>query len=184
MQEQIQCKDNLEEKPKEANSQHAKRLLPTSTTCLTCALTATKSKLSNEILKVVEKVGYKTPSPIQMTAISFSLHQRDVLALPRLVVSIIVDNPLRSKILRSGKCNYVVLDEAEHGFKPQVMGVLDVTSFSNLKPENKDEELDKNKIYWTTYMFNTTMPPTIERLAGKYSRNPIVINIGNVGKAN
>jgi ATP-dependent RNA helicase DDX23/PRP28 len=85
------------------------------------------------------------------------------------------------------QCNYIVLDEADRmidmGFEPQVVGVLDAMPCSNLKPENEDEELDKKKIYRTTYMFSATMPPAVERLARKYLRNPVVVTIGTAGKA-
>ncbi|KAI3975945.1 hypothetical protein MKX01_016628 [Papaver californicum] len=40
-----------------------------------------ESKLSTELLKAVEKVGYKTPSPIQMAAIPLGLQQRDVIGI-------------------------------------------------------------------------------------------------------
>ena len=32
------------------------------------------------------------------------------------------------------------------------------------------QELEKDKVYRTTYMFSATMPPTVERLARKYLR--------------
>ena len=38
-------------------------------------------------------------------------------------------------------------------------------------------------IYRTTYMFSATMPPAVERLARKYMRRPVVVNIGSAGKA-
>ncbi|KAG1334697.1 DEAD-box ATP-dependent RNA helicase 21-like [Cocos nucifera] len=41
----------------------------------------TESKLSPELLKAVEKAGYKTPSPIQMAAIPLGLQQRDVIGI-------------------------------------------------------------------------------------------------------
>lgn len=85
------------------------------------------------------------------------------------------------------QCNYVVLDEADRmidlGFEPQVMSVLDAMPSSNLKPENEDEPLEDNRVYRTTYMFSATMPPAVERLARKYLRRPVVINIGSTGKA-
>lgn len=85
------------------------------------------------------------------------------------------------------QCNYVVLDEADRmidmGFEPQVMGVLDAMPSSNLKPENEDEPLEEARIYRTTYMFSATMPPAVERLARKYLRRPVVVNIGTAGKA-
>ena len=38
-------------------------------------------------------------------------------------------------------------------------------------------------MYRTTYMFSATMPPPVERLARVYLRNPVVVTIGNAGKA-
>ncbi|OMO82399.1 hypothetical protein COLO4_23026 [Corchorus olitorius] len=40
-----------------------------------------ESKLSPELLKAVERVGYKKPSPIQMAAIPLGLQQRDVIGI-------------------------------------------------------------------------------------------------------
>lgn len=64
----------------------------------------------------------------------------------------------------------------------QVRGVLDAMPSTNLKPE-EEEELEENRVYRTTYMFSATMPPAVERLARKYMRRPVVINIGSAGKA-
>ena len=65
----------------------------------------------------------------------------------------------------------------------QVRGVLDAMPSTNLKPENEEEELESDRVYRTTYMFSATMPPTVERLARKYLRRPVVVNIGSAGKA-
>ncbi|KAK8506296.1 hypothetical protein V6N13_100347 [Hibiscus sabdariffa] len=40
-----------------------------------------ESKLSSELMKAVERVGYKKPSPIQMAAIPLGLQQRDVIGI-------------------------------------------------------------------------------------------------------
>ena len=40
-----------------------------------------ESKLSPELLKAVERAGYKTPSPIQMAVIPLGLQQRDVIGI-------------------------------------------------------------------------------------------------------
>ncbi|VFQ73901.1 unnamed protein product [Cuscuta campestris] len=232
----------------------------------------TESKLIPELLKAVDRAGYKTPSPIQMAAIPLGLQQRDVIGvaetgsgktaafvLPMLsyisrlppmseenaaegpyavvmaptrelaqqiedetvkfahylgikVVSIVGGHSIEEQGLRFrqgceviiatpnrlidclerrycvlNQCNYVVLDEADRmidmGFEPQVVGVLDAMPSSNLKPENADEELDEKRIYRTTYMFSATMPTSVERLARKYLRNPVVVTIGTAGKA-
>ena len=65
----------------------------------------------------------------------------------------------------------------------QVMAVLDAMPSSNLKPEDESIELDQNRVYRTTYMFSATMPAAVERLARKYLRRPVVVNIGSAGKA-
>ena len=41
----------------------------------------TESGLPDPLLKAVEKMGYKTPSPIQMAAIPLGLQQRDVIGI-------------------------------------------------------------------------------------------------------
>ena len=61
--------------------------------------------------------------------------------------------------------------------------MLDAMPSTNLKPENEEEELEKDMVYRTTYMFSATMPAAVERLARKYMRRPVVVNIGSAGKA-
>jgi ATP-dependent RNA helicase DDX23/PRP28 len=94
------------------------------------------------------------------------------------------------------QCNYIVLDEADRmidmGFEPQVISVMENMSADNLKPIDEAEKLDLqtleqgknvNTQYRMTYMFSATMPPSVERLARKYLRNPAVVNIGSAGKS-
>ena len=97
------------------------------------------------------------------------------------------------------QCNYIVLDEADRmidmGFEPQVTQVMEAMPSSNLKPIDMAEELDDKAAfdikqtttsisskYRTTYMFSATMPPSVERLARTYLRNPAVVTIGSAGK--
>mmetsp|Transcript_27137 Transcript_27137/g.76565 ORF Transcript_27137/g.76565 Transcript_27137/m.76565 type:complete len:251 (+) Transcript_27137:35-787(+) len=53
---------------------------------------------------------------------------------------------------------------------------------TNLKPEH-DAVLEADRVYRTTYMFSATMPPAVERIARKYLRRPVVVQIGSVGRA-
>ena len=91
------------------------------------------------------------------------------------------------------QCNYIVLDEADRmidmGFEPQVNSVMDSMSADSLKPEEEAEKIDEQGLdadlgtkYRMTYMFSATMPPSVEKLARKYMRNPAVVNIGGAGK--
>ena len=238
--------------------------------------------LPQEILRAIEKVGYKKPSPIQMASIPIGLLKRDVIGvaetgsgktcafvvpmlahimgLPKMTDEVAADGPyalvmaptreLAQQIeeetlkfahflgyrvacvvggqsiedqgvqLRKGveivvgtpgriidviekrytvlnQCNYIVLDEADRmidmGFEPQVTQVMEAMPSSNLKPIDMAEELDNKAIdnkqsietsakYRTTYMFSATMPPSVERLARTYLRNPAVVTIGSAGK--
>jgi ATP-dependent RNA helicase DDX23/PRP28 len=65
----------------------------------------------------------------------------------------------------------------------QVLGVMEAMPSSNLKPEADDSVLEEDKVYRTTYMFSATMPPAVERIARKYLRRPVVVQIGSVGRA-
>ena len=65
----------------------------------------------------------------------------------------------------------------------QVIAVLDAMPSSNLKPDTDDQQLEASKVYRTTYMFSATMPAAVERLARKYLRRPVVVNIGSAGRA-
>ena len=91
------------------------------------------------------------------------------------------------------QCNYIVLDEADRmidmGFEPQVISVMDSMSAESLKPEEEAEKIDEQGLeaslgtkYRMTYMFSATMPPSVEKLARKYMRNPAVVTIGSAGK--
>lgn len=85
------------------------------------------------------------------------------------------------------QCNYVVLDEADRmidmGFEADLMGILDAMPSSNLKPEDEGDLMEADRVYRTTYMFSATMPPAVERLAKKYLRRPVIINVGTAGRA-
>ena len=40
-----------------------------------------------------------------------------------------------------------------------------------------------SQVYRTTYMFSATMPPAVERIARKYLRRPVVVQIGSTTRA-
>ncbi|KAL0911609.1 hypothetical protein M5K25_019762 [Dendrobium thyrsiflorum] len=161
-----------------------------------------ESKLNTELLKAVKKAGYKKPSPIQMAAIPLGLQQGDVIGIAetgsgKTAAFVLSMHMYITQLPPMTKENEVVsivggqsieeqgfkLRQGYMGFGPQVGGVLDAMPSSNLKPENKDEELDEKRIYQTTYMFSATMTPAVERLARKYLRNHVVVTIGIAGKA-
>eukprot|EP00951_Prasinocladus_malaysianus_P025289 scaffold221246_cov48-Prasinocladus_malaysianus.AAC.1 len=60
---------------------------------------------------------------------------------------------------------------------------MDAMPSSNLKPEQDDGIMEEDRVYRTTYMFSATMPPAVERIARKYLRRPVVVQIGSVGRA-
>lgn len=81
------------------------------------------------------------------------------------------------------QCNYVVLDEGDRmidmGFEDQVLQILDAMPAAKDDP-SKDRF---QNVLRTTVLFSATMPPPVERIANKYLRNPVTINVGDVGKA-
>lgn len=74
-------------------------------------------------------------------------------------------------------CNYLILDEADRmidmGFEPQVTEILDSMPLQS-------EGMTKKR---QTFMFSATMSPPVERLAKTYLHEPVVISIGETGKA-
>eukprot|EP00668_Euglena_longa_P012731 GGOE01015208.1.p1 GENE.GGOE01015208.1~~GGOE01015208.1.p1 ORF type:complete len:557 (+),score=147.98 GGOE01015208.1:196-1671(+) len=88
------------------------------------------------------------------------------------------------KYMVLNQCNYVVLDEADRmidmGFEPQVVGVLEEMPSTNERPADESlEEADKQ--YRQTFMFSATMPASVEKLAMKFFRRPVQVQIGEVG---
>nr|CAD1832663.1 unnamed protein product [Ananas comosus var. bracteatus] len=147
-----------------------------------------ESKLSGELLKAVEKAGYKSPSLFRWLLSAWPAAARCDRDCGNRVrqncrfrpphVDVHHEAPPYERRER-GRGPYAVvmaptreLAQQIEDETPQVVGVLDAMPSSNLKPENEDEELDEKKIYRTTYMFSATMPPAVERLARKYLRNP------------
>ncbi|KAM3360190.1 hypothetical protein P3S68_019902 [Capsicum galapagoense] len=101
-----------------------------------------ESKLTIELLKVVERAGYNNPSPIQMAAILLGLQQRDVIGVAE-TGSVSIEEQ-GSKIRQDCEVADRMIDM---GLEPQVAGVLDAMPSSNMKPENREEELDEKKLY-------------------------------------
>ncbi|EOA39144.1 hypothetical protein CARUB_v10012078mg [Capsella rubella] len=129
-------------------------------------------------LKVISIVGGES---IEKQALKLSQGCEILIATPGRLLDC-----LETRYVVLNQCNYLVLDEADRmidmGFEPQVAEVLNAMPSSNLKPENEDEELEEKKIYRTTYMFSATMSSSVERLARKYMRNPVVVNTGETTK--
>eukprot|EP01012_Entosiphon_sulcatum_P002921 TRINITY_DN10751_c0_g1_i1.p1 TRINITY_DN10751_c0_g1~~TRINITY_DN10751_c0_g1_i1.p1 ORF type:complete len:753 (+),score=170.84 TRINITY_DN10751_c0_g1_i1:101-2260(+) len=110
--------------------------------------------------------------------------------LIRMGAEIIIGTPgrvvdcIERKYLVLNQCNYIVLDEADRmidmGFESQVKAVMDFMPSSNTRPENEADE-EKDRVYRQTFMFSATMPATVEKLAQKYLRRPVSVQIGEVG---
>ena len=97
-----------------------------------------------------------------------------------------------SRITVLEQCFYVVLDEAdrmvEMGHEAFVHAVLDAIPASNLKSFDEIEVTAQEQAikegkqrYRITQMFSATMPPSVEKLAKKYLRNPAIIAVGEQG---
>ncbi|CAN8067821.1 unnamed protein product [Agarophyton chilense] len=70
-----------------------------------------------------------------------------------------------------GNCNYLILDEADRmidmGFEPQLAQVLECIPGEGRR----------------TFMYSATMSPAVERMARSYLKDPVVISVGETGKA-
>lgn len=118
-------------------------------------------------------------------------------------VEVVVATPGRIKdcldrrMLVLNQCNYIVLDEAdrmiESNFEEAIHYVLDSMPPDSLKSNDPEiaaqqEEEQKNICntghtkYRTTIMFSATMPAAVERLAKKYLRREVQIEVGVVGR--
>lgn len=84
---------------------------------------------------------------------------------------------LSKQMAALANCNYLILDEADRmidmGFEPQVSEVL------NAMPVHQGNSGRRRQ----TFMFSATMSPIIERLARTYLHEPVVISVGETGKA-
>jgi len=96
-----------------------------------------------------------------------------------------LNDALDRRYLVLNQCNYVVLDEADRmidmGFEPQVNAVLAAMPTSNLKPDDESAliDLSGDTKYRQTYMFSATMPPSVERIAKNYLRQPAFVYVGD-----
>ncbi|SAM00014.1 hypothetical protein [Absidia glauca] len=172
-----------------------------------------ESGLPQRVLDVIEKVGYKEPSPIQRQAIPIGMQNRDIIGVAetdqafnmRNGAEIVIATPgrltdcLDRRIIVLNQCAYIVMDEADRmidmGFENDVNTILDALPVSNVKPDENDEDTTPangsgtittttgDQKYRQTTMFSATMPTAVERLAKKYLRNPAVVTIGNAGQA-
>eukprot|EP00002_Diphylleia_rotans_P012077 TRINITY_DN2367_c0_g1_i3.p1 TRINITY_DN2367_c0_g1~~TRINITY_DN2367_c0_g1_i3.p1 ORF type:complete len:883 (-),score=219.48 TRINITY_DN2367_c0_g1_i3:465-2828(-) len=154
-------------------------------------------ELAQQIHEEAEK--FCRPLGIKSFAVVGGIHIDEQAFLMREGCEIMIATPgrlndcLERRYIVLNQCTYVVLDEADRmmdmGFEPQVVSVLDAIPSSSLKP---DEDASENPAllalvpgieYRTTVMFSATMPTTVERLAKKYLRRPVMVTIGEAGKA-
>ena len=151
-------------------------------------------QIEQETLKFAQYLDYRVTSVVGGQSIEeqgFKLRRgcEIVIGTPGRIIDVL---ERRYTVLQ--QCNYIVLDEADRmidmGFEPQVISVMESMSSDTLKSVEEAENIDGAALevgkqgtkYRMTYMFSATMPPSVERLARKYLRNPAVVNIGSAGK--
>ena len=69
------------------------------------------------------------------------------------------------------------------GFEKQVAACLDNMA-GRLRPlpgeaEDEAEMIDGKVLYRTTHMYSATMPPSVQRMAKAYCRDPVTVVIGD-----
>lgn len=75
------------------------------------------------------------------------------------------------------------------GFDDDLSFILRALPVSQFKPDTDEAENPDNLIvdgipkYRQTTMFSATMPPAVEKIAKQFLRRPIVVTIGEAGKA-
>lgn len=87
---------------------------------------------------------------------------------------------LSKQMAALGNCSYVVMDEADRmmdmGFEPQVAEILDAIP-KGIK------EMHEGQGRRQTFMFSATMGGAVERLVRRHLQEPVVIAIGDTGRA-
>ena len=155
-------------------------------------------QIESETQKFANPMGFTVVSIVGGHTIEEQVHKLQngaeiVIATPGRLVDC-----LEKHVLVLSQCNYVVMDEADRmidmGFEEDVHKVLEALPLSNVKPDTDEAENPelmsrllrlgrKDLRYRQTVMFSATMPPQLERLAGKYMRRPATVIIGNAGQA-
>jgi ATP-dependent RNA helicase DDX23/PRP28 len=143
-------------------------------------------QIESETRKFASKLGYRVHSVIG--GVNYTTQN----TLLRDGCEILIGTPgrlvdcLENHFVVLNQCNYLVLDEADKmidmGFEVSLNAILDAMPSSNTRPE--DETLDEvDRVYRQTTMFSATMPPALEKIANKYLRRRVIVNVGEVGRA-
>lgn len=90
-----------------------------------------------------------------------------------------------------GNCCHLILDEADRmvdmGFEAQVQDILSAmpvhASATDARPLDSESELRSAPRVRQTLMFSATMSAPIERIAREYLTQPVVVTVGETGKA-
>lgn len=84
---------------------------------------------------------------------------------------------LSKQMAALGNCNYLILDEADRmidmGFEEPLSEILDSMPHVDPIASNRRQ----------TFMFSATMSPPVERIAKTYLQDPVIVAIGETGKA-
>ncbi|KAA8590831.1 hypothetical protein FQN60_001774 [Etheostoma spectabile] len=156
--------------------------------------------MPDHILEVIEKCGYKDPTPIQRQAIPIGLQNRDIIGvaetgsgktaaflIPLLVW--ITTLPKIDRIEDSDQGPYAVILAPTRELAQQIeeetikfgkpLGIRTVAVIGGISREDQGFRL---RMGCETVMFTATMPAAVERLARSYLRRPAVVYIGSAGK--
>jgi ATP-dependent RNA helicase DDX23/PRP28 len=160
-------------------------------------------QIEEETRKFAEPLGFRVTAVIggqglEEQGMSLQAGSEIVICTPGRMMDL-----LSRRLAALGNCNYLVLDEADRmvdmGFEAQVQEIIaaipahvpehlvklqdGVQAFHEYDTNDLQRAKRSPRLRRQTLMFSATMSPAIERIARDYLLQPIVVTIGQTGKA-